>query len=188
LGFAFTDGNPATNTVTISNFGGGSPVAGTVDCTLSGTFSGAGCSGNLATGVTLTDAAFNPLDAVAFFTQQFTPGPGGSLSFLLESTHAVDPAGLIPDSFSMYLCAADLSACYSDDNDPLTGSIALLRLDIVGGPASPFQVTTFAATDQRVPAPIVTAIDPTAVPEPATLLLVGGGLVSAAVRRRRRSQ
>ena len=191
LAFGFTDGNPATNTVTLSNFnfGGGSAVAGTVDCTLFGTFSGAGCSGDFTAGVTLTDAVFTPaVDTVAFFTQQFTPGPGGSLSFVLDATHAVDPAGPLPDSFSMYLCAADFSTCYSDDNDPITGSNALLHLDLVGGPASPFQITTFAATEQGVPAPTVTAIAPTAVPEPATLCLVGGGLISAAVRRKRRSQ
>jgi hypothetical protein len=191
LAFGFTDGNPATNTVMLSNFnfGSGSALAGTVDCTLFGTFSGVGCSGDLASSVTLTDENFDPaVDTVAFFTQQFTPGPGGSLSFLLEATHAADPAGPIADSFSMYLCAADFSTCYSDDNDPITGSNTLLHFDIVGGPASPFRFTTFAATDQRVPAPTVTAIDATAVPEPATLFLVGGGLVSAAVRRTRRSR
>jgi hypothetical protein len=191
LAFGFTDGNPATNAVTVSNFnfGGGSPVAGTADCTMQGSLSGIGCSGDLATGVTLTDATFDPgVDLLAFFAQQFTPGPGGSLSFVLEATHAAGPAGSFPDNFSMYLCAADFSTCYSDDNDLTTGSNALLRLDISGGPTSPFQFTTFAATDQRVAAPTVTAIDQTAVPEPATLLLVGGGLVSAAVRRKRRPQ
>ncbi len=87
LAFALTNSDPASNTVLLSDFdfGGGSAVAATQDCTLGGTFSGLGCSGDLATSVGLEG-----LDVVGFFTQQFNPG--ASLSFVLSATNNLSVA------------------------------------------------------------------------------------------------
>ena len=165
LGFELTDDGDGTanNTATLSNFafGGGSAVAGTEDCTLGGMFSGTGCSGNLVSGVTLTDT----LDA--FFTQQFTVG--SSLSFVLTTTNNFTGTGA-PDQFAMFVCSAAFDMCYSDD----TNTLAMLTLDLTGAPltptAPPFVLN--GASAQHLPAPVVTS-----VPEPASLLLLAVGLV-----------
>jgi hypothetical protein len=167
LGFGLTNFDGSSNTVTLTDFDfdTGGAVAGSEDCTLGGTFSGLGCSGDLTSGVALTD-----LDPVAaFFTQQFTPG--ASLSFVLTATN--DFGGGIPDQFSMFLCDAALSTCYSDD-----ASGALLLLDLVGGSLSMSSFAVFGAADPSVEPPVVTA-----VPEPASLLLVGTGMIAAVSRR-----
>jgi hypothetical protein len=170
LAFGLTDGDAASNnTVMLSafTFGGGSPTAGSVDCTLGGTLTGAGCSGDLGSGVTLADSDF-----VAFFTQQFTVG--SALSFTLNTTNLF--AGGTPDQFAMYVCDATMSLCYSDD-----ASSSLLRLDLRGGILSPGSFEVNGSGDPRLDAPVVGA---TPVPEPATLLLTAIGLTAAGVRRR----
>ena len=170
LGFGLTNSDGASNTVSLSNFdfGGGSAVTASQDCTFGGTFSGLGCSGDLSTTVTLED-----LDLVAFFTQQFNPGT--SLSFMLTATNNF--VGSVPDQFAMFLCDVTVTTCYSDDSS--TG--AMLLLDLVGGTLSPSSFGVFGASDQELPAPVVTSA---AVPEPATLLLVSGGLIGGLLRRR----
>src|SRR5215207_3816858 len=62
--FGLTNSDSSSNSVTLSafDFGGGSVVSGSADCTLGGTFSGLGCSGDLATSVTLED-----VEDAAFF-------------------------------------------------------------------------------------------------------------------------
>src|SRR5687768_14664133 len=70
--FGLTNSDGASNSIAMSafSFDGGSAATGTVDCTLGGSFSGLGCSGDLNSAVALED-----LDPVgAFFTQQFLPG------------------------------------------------------------------------------------------------------------------
>ena len=108
LGFGLTNSDGSANTVSLSafDFGGGSAVSGSEDCTFGGLFSGAGCSGDLTSGVTLDD-----VDVAALFTQQFEAG--SMLSFLLTSTN--NYTGPVPDQFAMYLCDATISTCYSDD-------------------------------------------------------------------------
>ena len=51
LGFGLTNSDGSANTVSLSafDFGGGSAVSGSEDCTFGGVFSGAGCSGDLTT-------------------------------------------------------------------------------------------------------------------------------------------
>jgi hypothetical protein len=167
LVLGLTNFDPASNTVSLSSFSfdGGTVVPGSEDCTLGGTFSRLGCSGDLASGVTLQD-----LDAFVFFTQQFNPG--SSVSFVLNTTNAV--AGLTPDQFGMFLCDVSFN-CYSDD-----ASGALLLLDLAGGPLSPSSFVLFGATLQNLEAPVVAA-----VPEPGTLLLVSSGLIGVMASGRR---
>ena len=168
LGFGLTNSDGSANTVSLSafDFGGGSAVSGSEDCTFGGAFSGAGCSGDLTSGVTLDDS-----DVAALFTQQFEAG--SSLSFVLTSTN--NYTGPVPDQFAMYLCDATISTCYSDD-----GSGALLLLDLVGGPLSPASFVRFGASGEGLDPPTVTAA---AVPEPGTLLMLLT-VLSAAVRVR----
>ena len=181
LAFGLTNFNGASNTVALADFtfDGGNAIAGSEDCTFGGTFSGLGCSGDLVSGVTLED--LDP--TAAFFTQQFNPGL--SLSFVLTATN--DSGGGVPDQFALALCDGGLTTCYSDD-----ASGALLLLDFSGGTLSVSSFVTFGASLQNLDAPVVTpVVDTTAVPEPATVLLLGGGIATAVVRqrtaRRRRS-
>jgi PEP-CTERM motif-containing protein len=174
LAFALTNFNGSSNTVSLTDFGfdGGSAIAGSEDCTFGGTFSGLGCSGDLASGVTLED--LDP--TAAFFTQQFNPG--SSLSFVLTATNSF--GGGIPDQFAMALCDGGLTTCYSDD-----ASGALLLLDLSGGSLTVSSFVTFGAGLQDLDAPVVTpVVDTTTVPEPATVLLLGSGVATAIVRRR----
>ena len=65
------------NSVSLSDFtfGGGSAIDGTADCTLGGSLSGTGCSGNLTSGVSLTDSDF-----LAFFTEEINVGDSLSVA------------------------------------------------------------------------------------------------------------
>jgi len=174
LAFGLTNFNGASNTVALADFdfGGGSAIAGSEDCTFGGAFSGLGCNGDLISGVTLED--LDP--TAAFFTQQFNPG--SSLSFVLTATNS--SGGGVPDQFAMALCDGGVTTCYSDDP-----SGALLLLDFMGGSLSVASFVTFGASLQDLDAPVVTPVrETTAVPEPATLLLVGSGVATAIVRRR----
>jgi len=174
LVFGLTNFNGAFNAVALAdfNFDAGAAIAGSEDCTLGGTFSGLGCSGDLTSGVSLQD--LDP--TAAFFTQQFNPG--ASVTFVLTATN--NSGGGVPDQFAMALCDGGLTTCYSDD-----ASGALLLLDLNGGSLSVSSFVTFEASFQELHAPVVTpVVDTTAVPEPATVLLFGSGVATALVRRR----
>ena len=180
LAFDLTNNDgPANNTVTLSgfDFGGGSADAGTEDCTLGGSLSGVGCSGNLTSGVTLTDTA----DEV-FFTEQFEAG--SSLSFNMETTNNF--AGGIPDGLAMYVCDATLTTCYSDDSS----TFAMLVLGLDGSPLSPSSFTLNGAMDQDLPAPVVTEGTGTTTPEPSTFALFALAMLAfvALARRKHRAE
>ena len=162
--FGLTDGGVLdNNTVTLSafTFGGGSAV-GSPD--LLGT---TGAAGSLTTGITLNDSSFSVL-----FSQQFNPG--SLLSFVLTTTDNSD--GVTPDAFSMSICSADLTICYSDDQS--TG--AMLVLNLPGGTLSPSDFTLNGASAQNLPPPLVVA------PEPASLLLLTGGLLGCLLVKKMR--
>lgn len=167
VGFGLTNFDGASNTVSLTefDFGGGSAVAGSEDCTLGGLFIGLGCMGSLTGSVTLED-----LDVVAFFTEQFNPG--ASLSFVMSTTS--NAAGGTPDQFAMFICDVTFN-CYSDD-----ASGAMLLLDLAGGSLSPSSFIPIGASAQNLDAPIVTA-----VPEPGTLLLLGMAAAGLQYRGRR---
>ena len=170
LAFGLNNGNSASNAVALADFslGGGTAVSGTEDCTFGGVLTGVGCSGELNTQVALGD-----LDFQIFFTQQFSAG--SMLSFVLSTTNNFTPG--TPDQFAMHLCDSSLSACYSDDL--ATG--AMLLLDLTGGSLSPSAFILHGAGDQGLSAPIVSA-----VPEPGTLILLGGGVAALVARKIRR--
>jgi hypothetical protein len=168
LAFGFVDGDASVNnSVTLSGFtfGGGSAV-GPADYL--GTM---GVSGDLAGSVTLDDSDFT-----ALFTETFNPGV--SLSFLLNTSNNF--AGTAPDALAMYVC--DLSFnCYSDD--PTT---AMLVLNLTGGPLTPASFILSGASDQGLPAPVVTyASSMSTTPEPASMPLIALGLlfVAFAIKR-----
>ena len=175
LAFSLTNNDGAAdNTISLSSFdfGGGSAVSGSEDCTLGGLLSGVGCSGNLSSGVSLTDTA----DEV-FFSEQVNVG--SSLSFALTTSNNF--AGAIPDGFFMYVCSADLSTCYSDD----TTFLEMLQLGIDGTPLTPASFTVFGASAQGLPAPVVTTPS-SSMPEPSGLLLLGAGILVLATFQRKR--
>jgi len=175
--FTLTDGDGAVdNTVTLSDFAfGGGNASGSPDY-----LGSTGVSGDLGSSVTLDDSSLG----TAIFTQQFSAG--SSLSFNLATTDL--DSGATPDAFAMEICSASLSECYSDDPG---GSGAMLILNLTGGTPSPSDFILFGATDQNLPAPVVTAGETggdgnggnggeggtTTTPEPSTIGLMASGLL-----------
>lgn len=165
--FGITDGDGvADNSVALSdfNFGGGAAEG-------SPSYFGSGVSGDLSSVIAMDDSGFS-----ALFEQQFNVG--SSLSFVLATTDNF--AGGTPDAFAMYICDATVSTCYSDDAD--TG--AMLILNLTGGTVTPSSFILTGASDQGLPAPVVTGI---AAPEPASVLLLGLGLALLGLMTRARS-
>jgi len=163
LVFGYTDGDGvANNSATISNFnfGGGAPQG-------SPALIGAGASGSLSSSVVVTDQDFSSL-----FYQSFNVG--SSLSFLLNVTDNF--AGGTPDAFAMSICNTTFTTCYSDDAS--TGS--LLVLNVTGTPLTPASFILNGASDQNLPAPVVT-VATTNVSEPSESLLLGASLAFLAL-------
>ena len=133
-----------------------------------------GVSGDLGGAIAMNDGG-----GQAIFTQLVMFG--SSLAFRLTSGSVVSvgPPDPSPDAFSMLVCAYDFSVCYSANTQ--TG--ALLELDFTGAAITPSSFLLDAAPQPGgpgLPAPVVTA-----VPEPATLALLVGGLFGIAATRGR---
>ena len=159
LAFSLSSGGdaPGNNSATIYGFSwgdGSGPDIGTDSCN----GDTGNCSGNLSSSVTLGEDATS---MTALFTEQFDPI---YFSFYVDLTNNAPTDGITPAIFSMYLCSADLSTCYSDNPD---GSGSLLEVNLTGAPLS-FDMSGAAAA----------GIDaPNIVPEPASLVLFGSGLL-----------
>ena len=155
--FGMNDGDGVTdNNVALSdfNFGGGSAEG-------MASYVGLGVSGDLGSGIAMDDSGFS-----ALFEQQINVG--SSLSFVLDTTNNF--AGGTPDTFAMFLCDSTVSTCYSDD----AASGAMLILNLTGGAVTPSSFILNGASDQGLPAPVVTAA--VTAPEPTSLLLIGFAL------------
>lgn len=166
LAFQFNDGSgtlDGNNTVTLSNFffGSGSPSGAPL-----ATYQGLNTdgTGNLGSSVALTDSGFFNL-----FVQQFTPG--STLSFLVDITgnvDAINPQNGIytPDQFAVNIFNPQGNLIPT--NDPTgNNSFYVLSIDSTGSA----QAQQYAA-----------------VPEPASLALLGSGLLTCAALLRRRTK
>jgi PEP-CTERM motif len=163
LGFVFLDASisgDGNNTAILSNFNFGGGSAGAV------LTSGGGVTGNLQSGITLTDSDPSEFN---FITSAFTPGT--TLSFNLAITANPDltlnPAsGLSGDQFLFVIL--DSTGKRISTNDNISDTLATATISPAGVSVQQFSIPAS-----------------TSVPEPATLLLLGSGLVFGILRKRR---
>lgn len=161
LDFQLTGVGPATNTVVLShfNFGGGG-ATGSPDL-----FGGA--SGTFATGITLNSAGgfFND------FSQSFTPGSFLTFDVLFPAVNVNSPT---PDAFAFSILDGSLFPIHTTG---FADTLIFVNL------SKPLVLADVHTASSITPA----GVTATAVPEPATILLLASGLaMSKGVRGRLR--
>jgi hypothetical protein len=163
LNFQLNDGGgEATNSATLSDFQFGAGGGGVGSPTLIG-----GATGDLSSTVTLTDADGSFFNS---FTQEFDPGTVLRFSILL--TTELEPGG-IPDQLSMGILAAGVGL-------PTEFFDAFFTIDVSSIDPAIQSFASDPSSGLTIGAPAVTP-----VPEPASLMLFGSGLVLAGFGRRR---
>jgi hypothetical protein len=162
LAFDFINGDSSANSVTISAFATNGAL---------GSFSITGdVTGSLPGSLVLRDTSF-----FNEYLQNSTLGT--DLSFLFETSTNAPAASSFPDAFSFFVLNSTGTASLFPTTDP-TGADALFKLDITG--TSEGTLTVYTATGGEAVISVATAI-----PEPATIVLLSTGLAGWFWFRRR---
>jgi hypothetical protein len=173
MAFDFIDGGPPSNGITVGTF--------STDGTLGAATPTGGVTGALPSGFVLTDTTF--------FNEYLQNNVlGGSIAFTFSATSNAPAGASIPDTFSFFLIDPGTGLPLFNTTDP-TGAASLFTLQIDGSADGLLSVYRDSATGSSVNWTVTDLAAVAAVPEPATAILVGLGLlvVLAQVSGRRRA-
>jgi hypothetical protein len=171
---------PSTFVVAFDLVDGGEPANSVTIASLStdGTFGAATFTG----GASASAGVLTVVDA-QFFNEILLPvSAANTLSFDVDMTMAPPQAGSLPDAFSLFLLDAATLLPLATTTDP-SGADALFTIQSGDSPFGPF--TVFADSGGSASASWTVAPSVSAVPEPATLVLIVVGLGAIMLRRYR---